>query len=761
MWNSCFDQHSGWRQAKRKAWRGVFLGGLILGGCLFATTASVMVSAGTDATQSAQRVPAGEPGRSVNQLAQEVSPYLQEAARQPVHWLPWGEPAFRQAREGDKPILLDIGAIWCHWCHVMEKESYENPEVARLINEHFAAIKVDRDERPDVDRRYQQAVAMISGTGGWPLTVFLTPEGKVIYGGTYFPADDRDGRVGLKTLLLRVAAAYKSREAEVLKGTEMLAQALKRLESEASQRAPLSARLVDLVVSDLVQQFDPVHGGFGSEAKFPTGSRIELAMARYFVDRNPKMLEIATKTLDAMILGGIYDQLGGGVFRYSTDPQWKIPHFEKMNYDNAEFLVNLVHAYQATGKEHYRTAAYETMHYLNTTLSDQRHGGFYAHQDADMGRADDGDYYTWTVQEVRKALASEEAEVLLRYYDVQPIGEMEGNRTKNVLRVAMSPEAIARERGLSSETVRRLIASGRLRLLRARMKRQTPLVDKTIYTDRNGMLIAAYLEASQVLGSHEAKAFALRTLDRVLQLAYRQGQGMYHASIDGAARLPGLLNDQVHMAFALVAAFEATGEQRYLKIARDLMDFAIKVLWDLKDGAFLDRPREELALPALERTVKDFEDDPTASPEAVAVLVLDRLTYLTNDEHYRAKATQTLEAFANSLKEAGTFAAAYALAVQYHLSPSAQAVIIGEKDDPATAALWQAALTAYRPGKLVAVYDPTALNLEALPPAVAGAVKVYGVQGKPRAYVCAGATCAPPTDNHDEVVALVQAYGLP
>lgn len=695
-----------------------------------------------------------------NQLAGAASPYLREAALQPVHWLPWGEEAFHQAQELDKPILLDIGAVWCHWCHVMDVESYENTEIAGLINQYFVAIKVDMDERPDIDRRYQQAVQAISGSGGWPLTAFLTPGGEVFYGGTYFPPDDRFGRPGLRTLLPGIAEAYRTRKAEVLTGAAQLTSGLKKFAEDSIREGEVSDQLVSAIVNNMAQRFDADNGGFGAGVKFPAGSAIELALADYFFSRDPKMLEIVAKTLDAMAHGGVYDQIGGGFFRYATDPQWRVPHFEKMNYDNAELLVNYLHAYQATGKPLYREIALGIMSYLNSVLSDQENGGFYAHQDADMTREDDGDYYTWTVQEVKNALPDDEMRVILRYYGIETRGEMRENPTKNVLFIAATPEIIAQELKMPVEKVRQLIDRGKRHLLEARLKRKMPLVDKTIYSDRNGMLISAYLEAWQVLGDEQAKAFALKTLERLLQEAYQEGQGMYHAMFEGRARLHGLLNDQVQMANALLDAFEVTAEQRYLTMAKDLMNYAVKHLWDAQDGGFFDRLLTEKALAALERPFKDFEDNPTSSPNGVAAVVLDRLAYLTNDEQYEQKALQTMRAFAGSAKEYGHFVASYALAVHYHLNRSAQAVIIGKKGHPKAQTLWKSALTTYRPGKMVALYDPTDLKLKDLPPAVAGAVKVFGVQGEPKAYVCAGSTCAPPTGDPDEVTRLVQSYGL-
>jgi len=433
--------------------------------------------------------------RPGNQLAGAASPYLREAAQQPVHWRPWSQSAFKEAQQQDKPILLDIGAVWCHWCHVMDVESYENEDIARIINQHFVAIKVDMDERPDIDRRYQEAVRALTGQGGWPLTAFLTPDGKVFFAGTYFPPENRGGRVGLKVLLPQITEVYATQKAQVLASANQLSNALTQFAANSIRNENISETLVQEISTTMVQQFDPMNGGFGNGVKFPAGSAIELALALYFTNQDPKMLKLVTTTLDAMADGGIYDHIGGGFFRYSTDPQWRVPHFEKMNYDNAELLMNYLHAYKATGKALYRETAEGIIGYLNRVLSDQVNGGFYAHQDADMTREDDGDYYTWTVEEVRQALPKDEAAVILRFYDIQPRGEMRENPAKNVPFIATTPEALAQELDLSLERIQWLIQQGKSHLLQARMARKSPLVDQTIYIDRNGLLISAYLEA--------------------------------------------------------------------------------------------------------------------------------------------------------------------------------------------------------------------------------------------------------------------------
>jgi uncharacterized protein len=487
-----------------------------------------------------------------NKLATASSSYLREAATQPVAWHPWGEEPFRLAKELDRPILLDIGAIWCHWCHVMDQETYSNPEVARLIDQAFVAIKVDRDERPDIDARYQKAVLALTGGGGWPLTVFMTPAGKVFYGGGTFYPDDRFGRPGFKTLLPKVAEAYHRRKEAVLEAAEQLHEAVAASEAQSIRKGALSPHVVEAIAKALVQSFDDVHGGLGRGPKFPMGSPLALALRLYAEQSDVQLLGIVTKTLDAATKGGIHDQVGGGFHRYAIDPAWQIPHFEKLDYVNAQLLLNYLQAYQATRETRYRAVAEGIIAYVNRVLSDRERGGFYAHQDADMGPGDDGAYYTWTVQEVKGALPPQEAEVILRYYDITEQGDMESTPGRNVLWVATTPEAIARDLSLQLSRVEVLIVSGKAHLLEARNTRKTPLVDRTLFADRNGMLISAYFEASKVLGREDLKVFALKSLAFLLAHLRAPDGSLYHAFSEGDPHIPGFLDDYVWVAEASI-----------------------------------------------------------------------------------------------------------------------------------------------------------------------------------------------------------------
>jgi uncharacterized protein YyaL (SSP411 family) len=459
-----------------------------------------------------------------NKLSFESSAYLRSASHQPVDWYPWSEEAFQKAKELDRPILLDIGAVWCHWCHVIDRESYEDEEIARIINENFIAIKVDRDERPDVDRRYQQAVSALTGQGGWPLTGFLTPEGKVFFGGTYFPPKDTQNLPSFRNVLIKVIDYYRKNKETVVSESNKIYQALLLAnEFESSQGEP-NILMVDRAIENMMDSFDPVNGGFGTAPKFSHSGAIELLIARYFETHDEELLHIIDKTLTKSAKGGMYDQVGGGFHRYSVDAQWIVPHFEKMSYDNSEHLKTFLLAYQITGNEFFRQIAEGIAGFVKEVLSDEEKGGFYGSQDADIHLHDDGDYFTWTKEEVKDAISGDENRVISLYYDIYSRGEMKHNPAKNVLFVDMEPHEIARRLDLSQEKVTELIQSGKNHLSQARRKRSTPYIDKTLYTNWNGMMISAFLLTYEVLADKEAKNLALKTLDFLLANCFEEGR---------------------------------------------------------------------------------------------------------------------------------------------------------------------------------------------------------------------------------------------
>ena len=393
-----------------------------------------------------------------NRLKDSVSPYLRSAAHQPIDWYEWGDAAFARAKSENKPVLLDIGAVWCHWCHVIDRESYDNAEIAKIINEHFVAVKVDRDERPDVDSRYQSAVSALSGQGGWPLTGFLLPDGKPFYGGTYFPPDDQGGRPGFRRVLLAVADSYRNKRPDLERAANSLADAVAQAEIFTGAKAKFDLNVVDAQIQSITKLFDVRNGGFGQAPKFPHASAIELMLERYQESKDKQLLAMAETTLEKMARGGVYDQLAGGFHRYSVDERWLVPHFEKMSYDNSELLKNYLHGWLVTQNPFLRETAEGIIGWVNELLSDQRAGGFYASQDADYCLSDDGDYFTWTLEELREVLLPAEARIIELYYDVEPRGEMHHNPAKNVLWVARDAGAIAKTLGGDETAVRLTIA---------------------------------------------------------------------------------------------------------------------------------------------------------------------------------------------------------------------------------------------------------------------------------------------------------------
>ncbi len=448
---------------------------------------------------------------TMNRLSNEKSSYLRHAAHQKIDWHPWSEEAFELARSEDKPVFLSTGAVWCHWCHVMAKESFEDEETARLLNEHFIAIKLDRDERPDIDRRYQQAVASMGSGGGWPLSVFLTPDKQPFYGGTYFPPRDLQGRPGFKNVLRSVSNFYKTKRAEINNYSLRVMEALK---PEALYPSDLGEAMIDEAEKAILALSDMRNGGFGGAPKFPMPGALEFLLRRAARNGGPSAGDAARRTLEAMAAGGFHDHLGGGFHRYSVDEAWRIPHFEKMADDNAGLLRNYVDGYAVFGDVRFLDVARGIIAFTREVLSDPR-GGFFASQDADVTPDDEGGYFTWTEEEFRKALDPEEY-ALLSSYLLHDQGSMHHDPAKKVLFSTRSIPELATGLGKTPSDVQRLIQAGKKKLLNARQRRETPFIDKTLYTSLNGMLISAYFHAFAVLGDEEVRVFAVKSLERIL-----------------------------------------------------------------------------------------------------------------------------------------------------------------------------------------------------------------------------------------------------
>jgi uncharacterized protein YyaL (SSP411 family) len=618
----------------------------------------------------------------------------------------------------------------------MDQESYEDPDLAAYLNLHFICIKVDRDERPDVDARYQRAVQALTGQGGWPLTAFLTPDGDVFYGGTYFPPHDRFGRQSLRTVLEKVGEIFRERREEVAgSGREVrshVAQLL--LESSPGELMPA---LLERGADQMARAFDSRNGGFGHQPKFPHPSAVDFLLARWWDTGQARLKEIVERTLTGMAGGGVADQIGGGFHRYAVDERWIVPHFEKMSYDNAELLKVYLHAYAALGVPLFRETAEGIVAWSLEVLGDPR-GGFAASQDADVGLGDDGDYFTWAVDEARAILSENEWAAARRRWDIYPEGEMHHDPRKNVLWVSRGVAEIAQELQTSEPQVAQLLESAKVKLKAARDSRPAPFVDRALYVGWNAMMAEAFLEAAAILSRPDCGTFALRTLERLWTEARDPDGLMRHRAGDGAG--PCLLDDQVQAASAALAAYEYTGEARWLERARALADRVLERFADRQGGGFFDTAGVS-GQGLLGQPAKPIQDAPTPAPNAVAALVLLRLAAITEDPRYAERAHDVLASFAGGAEELGLFAATYLRAVDFLIAGPCRVVVADATS--MSESLATKALATYRPRRVV-VHTMTS-PVAGTPP--------------PVALVCAGAACAAPARDAELLRRTLESFG--
>ena len=702
----------------------------------------------------------------LNSLESAASAYLRSARHQPVQWQQWGEAAFDLALREDKPILLDIGAVWCHWCHVMDRESYEDAALAAVINAHFIAIKVDRDERPDVDSRYQAAVSAISGQGGWPLTAILTPDGRPYFGGTYFPRDDRYGRPGFERVLRTMADAWKQRREEVLESAGSVMAAIEHGETFSGRGGELSPALASKLIDHAVGQFDPRNGGFGSQPKFPHPAALDLLLDAARRTGSDSIRNAATFTLKKMSEGGVYDQLAGGFHRYSVDERWVVPHFEKMLYDNAGLLLNYVHAFQTFVDPDSARVAKDIIRWMDEWLTDRERGGFYASQDADVSLDDDGDYFAWTRVEAAAVLTAEELGVAGPYYDIGDVGDMHHDPSKNVLHRKYSVEQIAERAKLSVEQVAALLESASKKLYAARLQRTAPYIDKTIYTGWNAMAISAYLSAGQGLNLPGVTAFALKTLDRVLDCGLSEDGALVHVisyseehKIDEC--VPGVLDDYAFLIHACVDAWQIIGAMNYYRAAMQLATAMIERFHDATGGGFFDAELTgEKPLGALAARRKPLQDSPTPAGNPTAAAALIRLEHLSGRADFGEMAQDTLENFAGVVEHFGLYAGSYGLALQRLILDPVQVVIVGERHDEQARILEAVALAGYAVNKSVVRLTRAQIASADLPPVLAETLPLLPEMQRGNtpafAVVCRGRSCMPPVAAPERLLELLQ-----
>jgi len=671
-----------------------------------------------------------------NRLINETSPYLLQHANNPVDWYPWGEEALERARSEDKPILLSIGYSACHWCHVMERESFEDETIAGLMNENFVSIKVDREERPDLDQVYMQAVQMLTGSGGWPMTVFLTPEGKPFYGGTYFPPEDRQGMPGFPRLLTSIAEAYSTNRGEIDRVTKQLTTQMSQSNQVSQGTSILTVDILHKAYSSLATNFDYQNGGFGNAPKFPQPMTPEFLLRYYHHGYNPRALELVELTLEKMAYGGIYDQIGGGFHRYSTDAYWLVPHFEKMLYDNALLARLYLHTYLITGRALYRRVVEETLDYVLREMTDSS-GGFYSAQDADSEGVE-GKFFVWSPDEINSVMGDADGEVFAGYYGVTGAGNFEG---KNILNIRQDPEEFAETKGLTVDQLGDIINRGSKALFEVREQRIHPMRDDKVLASWNGLMLRSFAEAAAALGRPDYLAVAIKNAEFLARSMKSDGR-LLRTYRDGQAKLLGYLEDYSFVIDGLLALYEATFDLRWLDEAVTLADSMIELFWDEGIGGFYDTGSDHETLVVRPR---DVFDNAQPCGGSVASDVLLRLAVFTGNNDYSAKATVPLRSLHQAMSQSPGGTGHWLSALDFYVSPPKEIAVIGPRDDPTTQALLDTVFHRFLPNKVVMGVEtpliPADDNSEADIPLLAGRGMVGGL---PSAYVCQNYACQLP-----------------
>ncbi len=685
-----------------------------------------------------------------NRLAHETSPYLLQHKDNPVDWYPWGPEAFARAHQEDKPLLVSIGYSSCHWCHVMEHESFEDEAIASLMNERFINVKVDREERPDLDAIYMTAVQAMTGHGGWPLNVFLTPEGVPFYGGTYWPPEDRQGLPAFRKVLLAVSDAYQERRDEVLQSAEQIRSFLKAASQGTPRPGDLRPEILDQAVAELWRSFDRQHGGFGGAPKFPQPSVLEFLLRYHRRTNDERAARMVRVTLDRMASGGMHDQIGGGFHRYAVDASWLVPHFEKMLYDNAQLARLYLDAFRAFGDERYRQVATATLDYVAREMTSPE-GGFYAAQDADS-EGHEGRFYVWTPEEIESVLGTADAEIVSRYFGVTQKGNFEWGRS--ILHEARTAEDVAAEFGVPIEEVVARISEAKGRLLAAREQRVHPGRDDKVLTSWNGMMLRAFAEASRALERPDYREIAVRNASFLLT-HLRAGNRLFHSYKDGVAKVNGFLEDHAHLIEGLLALYEATFERRWLEEAVYLAQQMIDEFADEAGTGFFDTGKHHEELVTRPREV---QDGATPSGNAVAVSVLLRLATMTGKSDWQRRAIVTLQTMARPMVEHPLGFGRWLSALAGYLGTPREVVIAGERSDPAVDRLAHVVYRRYEPDAVLALADPAEPELGARFPLVANRPVQHG---RATAYVCERFACLPPvTEPVDLLIQLEQGTGV-
>ncbi|MGZ8443034.1 MAG: thioredoxin domain-containing protein [Candidatus Binatia bacterium] len=682
--------------------------------------------------------------KHTNRLIHETSPYLLQHAHNPVDWYGWGEDAFQKAKAEDKPILLSIGYSACHWCHVMERESFENEEIARLMNQLFVNIKVDREERPDLDEIYMSAVQMLTGRGGWPMTMFLTPDRKPFYGGTYFPPEDRGGMPGFAQVLMGVNQAYRERPADVEKSVTEILGALRRMAESAETDKTFSKTIIAEGAAKVAQAYDADNGGLGQAPKFPNAGVYELFLRHYHHSNSSRYLEMVTHTLSKMARGGIYDHLGGGFHRYSVDAKWLVPHFEKMLYDNGQLVRIYAHAFKATREPLFKAVVDETLTYLLREMF-QPEGGFYSTQDADSEGVE-GKFFVWSEAEVMQILGAADGAIFCRVYDVTESGNFE---EKNIIHPILTLEQASKYFRMELGEIERVIADARQKLFIEREKRIKPFRDEKIITAWNGLMLSGLAEAIKISPQPAYIDAAQRTIEFIFTKLFRDGF-LLHTYKNGQAKLLGYLDDYAFTAVGLLDIYEALFDRSALARAIELTEIMLREFWDKQDGGFFSTGNSHEKLIS---RAKPIFDASIPSGNAVATQLLLRVFHITGEERYFHHAEKVLRSYYDAMENQPFGFAHLLCALDLYLEKPREVVIIGEPGDVRVEELLTKIHSVYQPNLTLQLARPNE-SQEKLSPLLRGKSQVGG---NPTVYVCHDSTCSAPVTSWDELKPLLDS----
>ena len=678
-----------------------------------------------------------------NRLIHETSPYLLQHAHNPVDWYPWSEEAFEKAKKENKPVLLSIGYSACHWCHVMERESFENEKIAALMNELFVNIKVDREERPDLDEIYMNAVQMLTGRGGWPMTMFLTPEGKPFYGGTYFPPEDRQGMPGFPRILQGVAQAYRERPADVEKSVAQILETLHHMAESQPSENDFAPGIIAESCEKIARAYDSENGGLGQAPKFPNPGVYELFLRYYSESGDERYLTMVAQTLSKMAQGGIYDHVGGGFHRYSVDAKWLVPHFEKMLYDNAQLLRIYSQAYVITREPLYKTVVEESAGYLLREMH-QPEGGFYSTQDADS-EGEEGKFFVWTLAEIDALLGAEDGEVFARMYDVTEEGNFE---EKNILHPILTVDQANKFFRKEKSEIEALLARTKEKLFTAREKRIKPFRDEKIIAAWNGLLLSGLAEAIKITGASSCLEASRRTVEFIFGRMFRDGY-LLHVYKDGQAKLRGYLDDYAFVALGLLDLYEVLLDRSLIDRAMELVDIMLREFWDERGGGLFYTGKSHVPLISRAKPVFDAS---IPSGNAIAAQLLLRLYHLVGAEDYHTRAETILRSYYDAMVSQPFGFAHMLCALDQYLHPAKEIVIVGERSDARTTDLIKEIHSLYLPNKAVQVFAPGE-SLEKVSPLMVGKQQI---DGRPTAYVCQNFTCSAPVTSWAELKRLLE-----